>query len=96
MRPPWILIATIVILVLALGVRLGHLSSWPLNNDEIMEATWSSLPFSEMMKEVRRDAVHRIGRSGIAWLDPAISWSRRSRDDGCDMRSNSCSGSGDL
>ncbi|HEY3054278.1 MAG TPA: glycosyltransferase family 39 protein [Thermoanaerobaculia bacterium] len=64
-------------LLLATGLRLGHLSSWSLNNDEIVEASWSSMSFSDMMKEVRRDAVHPpadylvqfiVGRIGPEWV----------------------------
>src|SRR6266540_2037998 len=73
----WSLSAAAAVLLLATGLRLGHLSSWSLNNDEIAEATWSSMPFSEMMKEVRRDAVHppadylvqfMVGRIGPEWM----------------------------
>ena len=46
------------IVLLAAGLRLTALPRWSMNNDEIAEVRWSSLPFSEMMREVRRDAVH--------------------------------------
>ncbi|MEO6260248.1 MAG: glycosyltransferase family 39 protein [Thermoanaerobaculia bacterium] len=71
------LAATIVILLLATLLRFGHLQHRSLDNDEIAEARWSSLPFSEMMEEVRRDVVHPpadylvqfvVGRIGPEWV----------------------------
>lgn len=70
---------TIAILLLSLSLRVGHLRQRALDNDEIAEVRWSSLPFSEMMDEVRHDMVHPpgdyllqfvVGRIGPEWTRP--------------------------
>ena len=75
----WRTTAAIAILLLATLLRLGHLHQRSLDNDEIAEARWSSLPFSGMLDEVRRDVVHPpgdylvqfvVGRVAPAWVRP--------------------------
>ena len=73
----WRTAATISILLLAALLRFGHLHQRSLDNDEIAEARWSSLSFSEMLDDVRRDVVHPpgdymvqylVGRVGPEWV----------------------------
>ena len=51
------LICGLAILLLAAAVRLRGMQS-SFNNDELVQIRWASLPFHEMTREVRRDAVH--------------------------------------
>lgn len=54
----WFLLCALAVILLAAGLRFRGLQRWSFNNDEIVQVRWSSLPFNEMMREVRRDAVH--------------------------------------
>ena len=71
--------ATVAILLLAALLRFAHLHQRSLDNDEIAETRWSSLPFSEMVEAVRADMVHPpgdyfvqfvVGRIGPEWTRP--------------------------
>lgn len=70
-------VAAIAILLVALGLRLAHLRARSMENDEIAEATWSSMSFHSMMDAVRIDAVHPpadyvvqfvVSRLGPEWV----------------------------
>ncbi|HEY8167064.1 MAG TPA: glycosyltransferase family 39 protein [Gemmatimonadaceae bacterium] len=70
-------IVAISIVLLALLLRFGHLQHRALDNDEIAEVRWSSLPFPEMMAAVKADVVHPpgdyivqfvVGRRGSEWV----------------------------
>jgi len=75
---PWLCAVVAISLVfLASLLRLGHLQRRALDNDEIAEVRWSSLPFPEMMTAVKADVVHPpgdyivqfvIGRRGPEWV----------------------------
>jgi hypothetical protein len=73
----WIAAAAIV--VLAIVPRVSHLRSLALDNDEIAEATWSSLPFAEMMAKVRNDSVHPPADYIVQWFAGRLGpeWVRR-------------------
>jgi MFS family permease len=70
-------LAAALVIAIAIVPRVAHIRSLALENDEIAEATWSSLPFSAMMANVRNDAVHPpgdyliqfvVGRLGPEWV----------------------------
>ena len=70
-------VAVILLLVLASLLRLGQLKHRALDNDEIAEVSWSSLPFREMIDRVKADVVHPpadyivqfvIGDRGPEWV----------------------------
>src|SRR5712691_3557104 len=75
---PWLCaVVAISIVFLASLLRLGHLQRRALDNDEIAEVRWSSLPFPQMMAAVKADVVHPpgdyivqfvIGRRGPEWV----------------------------
>ncbi|HEU4520488.1 MAG TPA: glycosyltransferase family 39 protein [Thermoanaerobaculia bacterium] len=52
----WVLLAAVV--AIAAFLRAHNLQAWALNNDEIAEVRWSSGTLPDVLKEVRRDAVH--------------------------------------
>lgn len=82
----WWRVAFGTIFLLALTLRLLHLSRWSLNNDELVQVTWASGDFAEMMRTIKLDAVHppldyfvqfvvaRLG--GPEWIHrlPAVLW----------------------
>lgn len=76
----WFYAAAAAVLLLAAALRIRGLERWSFNNDEIAQVRWSSLPFREMMREVRRDAVHPpldyFIQLGVARLD-GPEWVRR-------------------
>ncbi len=57
----WRVAVTISLVLLAVLLRLGQLQHRALDNDEIAEARWSSLPFWEMIAQVKADVVHPPG-----------------------------------
>lgn len=48
----------ISVLIGAASIRIRGIRRWSLNNDEIAEMSWASLPFRDMMREAARDKVH--------------------------------------
>ena len=78
-RPPrFRTAATIAILLLATLLRFAHLHQRSLDNDEIAELRWSSLPFSQMMDQVRADMVHPPGDYLVQFIAGRIGpeWTR--------------------
>ena len=57
-RPDKWLFLALAITAVAFGMRLHRITDWSLGNDEVAEVRWASGSFSEMIEEVRRDAVH--------------------------------------
>ncbi|HUP48463.1 MAG TPA: glycosyltransferase family 39 protein [Thermoanaerobaculia bacterium] len=57
-RRRWEILAAVLIVLLALGLRLHRLADWSLGNDEIAEVRWASGSFPSMIDEVRNDKVH--------------------------------------
>ena len=70
-------LAAAFVILIAIVPRVSHIRALALENDEIAEATWSSLPFAQMMAMVKNDAVHPpgdyvvqfvVGRLGPEWV----------------------------
>jgi len=76
----WVFSIALAVLILAAALRFRGAQRWALNNDEIVQVQWSSRSFSDMMTEVRRDAVHPPLDYFIQFLVGRLGgpeWSRR-------------------
>ena len=72
-------VVAISLVLLAMLLRLGQLRHRALDNDEIAEVRWSSLPFSEMIGQVKFDIVHPPGDYIVQFVigDRGPEWVRR-------------------